>query len=426
MYAGDLAVKVGDNERAVRGQLELQLGARQVLSARFAGPSTELGFLDPLGVTHEEARILVPAGAQLAPPREARLPESPAGVGWIESSIPLSEIQAGESASAERFIVHISGALEAHCPAVEIAGGKRQRQLAFTLPGWDLILAPVDDRHDENDFTFVVEATPAAVATADDIHRLCWRLFILLSFMTGREVGVSPVCGLDKERRVVWAHWAGTRLRPGRPGVRWCPGDLVATALPAIAAGFEQLSTNQATEAVVDRAISRLLAADGDEVLDVRVPVACSGLELLAWEVLQRHGWVRGELINEPRFTAAASTRLLLQWAGIPVDIPSGFDRLAARARDHGQTDRGGPEALFEVRNRLLHPPKPKQLNDFEWPTAEELIESWQLANWYLELVILRILGYEGKYWSRLRLGRYSADIQPVPWAPGAQSAPSV
>ncbi|MDX6708811.1 MAG: hypothetical protein QOI48_4657 [Solirubrobacteraceae bacterium] len=52
-----------------------------------------------------------------------------------------------------------------------------------------------------------------------------------------------------------------------------------------------------------------------------------------------------------------------------------------------------------------------------EWPSSAELKESWQLANWYLELAVLRELDYEGKYWSRLRLGRQAADLEPVPWA---------
>ena len=103
---------------------------------------------------------------------------------------------------------------------------------------------------------------------------------------------------------------------PGRPGVRWCPEILVAKALPAIAKGFAKLSTNDAEEAVVDRAIEHLLAADGNEALDVRIPVACAGLEMLGWTVLQRHGWVEPDAMR--RMEAAPSTRLLLRWAGVP------------------------------------------------------------------------------------------------------------
>jgi hypothetical protein len=66
----------------------------------------------------------------------------------------------------------------------------------------------------------------------------------------------------------------------------------VPTALPALAKGHAQLATDQALEAVVDRAVEYLLSADSAEVLDVRIPLACSGLELLAWAVLRRQAWV--------------------------------------------------------------------------------------------------------------------------------------
>jgi hypothetical protein len=192
---------------------------------------------------------------------------------------------------------------------------------------------------------------------------------------------------------------------------------LVAKALPAIAQGFTKLSTNDAEEAVVDRAIEHLLAADGNEALDVRIPVACAGLEMLGWTVLQRQGWIEPDAMR--RMEAAPSKRLLLRWAGVPTTIPDSFDALIARG-DERHRGAGGPEVIWGVRNRLVH--APKRLDSPEWPRQEELREAWQLSSWYLELVVLRVLGYDGKYWSRLRLGRYGADVEPVPWAAPATS----
>lgn len=75
----------------------------------------------------------------------------------------------------------------------------------------------------------------------------------------------------------------------------------------------------------------------------------------------------------------------------------------------------GGPELLFNVRNGVIHPPK--ELADPKWPDVDELFEAWQLGTWYLQLVILRLVGYNGEYWSRLRLGRSEMDVAAVPWA---------
>ena len=211
MYAGNLAVKVGDAQRTVSGQLELRLAATPGFVAHFAGPpSDDLYFVS----SDQERTVSVPAGAQLAPPTESRLPENPGDVDWIEEPITVNELEAGDASAAERFVFHISGALGL------------EAQLDFGLPGWGLVIAPVEDRRDEHDFGFVVEATPESPRSSAEVKELAGRLFILLSFMSSREVGVGPVCGLSKAGDIIWASWGAPRMRPGRPGVRWCPPDM--------------------------------------------------------------------------------------------------------------------------------------------------------------------------------------------------------
>jgi hypothetical protein len=148
-------------------------------------------------------------------------------------------------------------------------------------------------------------------------------------------------------------------------------------------------------------------------VLDVRIPVACSGLELLAWAVLQRWQWLTRDGLG--RLPAAGRVRLLLQWAGIRVELPAQLGALAARRGRLGQPDMAGPELVFDVRNGLVHPPK--RIEEPEWPDPNELFEAWQLATWYLELVVVRLLGYQGEYRSRLRLEGWTYDTELVPWS---------
>jgi hypothetical protein len=181
--------------------------------------------------------------------------------------------------------------------------------------------------------------------------------------------------------------------------------------LPALAAGLSSLADDRALLQVVDRAGRHLLAANGPEVLDVRIPVACSGLELLGWAVLQRQQWLTRDGLG--RLPAAGRVRLLLQWASIPVELPTQFGALAARRGRLGQTDAAGPEVIFDVRNNLVHPPR--RIEEPEWPGHSELFEAWQLATWYLELAVIRLLGYEGEYVSRLRLGGWIGDTELVP-----------
>ena len=196
-------------------------------------------------------------------------------------------------------------------------------------------------------------------------------------------------------------------------GLRWCTEYLVATALPKLATGFARISEDEAMEKILDRGITHLLAIEGRLVLDVRIPVACSGLELLGWAALQRNGWIATDALS--KLPASAVLRLVLHWAGIPDAIPNHLKALQSRSSRVGQPDWAGPEVLFNIRNALVHPPK--RLDNPEWPDPTELVEAWQLATWYLELLVLRILGYDGQYRSSLYLDRWINDLEHVPWA---------
>ncbi|HEV7771010.1 MAG TPA: hypothetical protein VGO66_10215 [Solirubrobacterales bacterium] len=414
LFDGPLALQgQGESRSPAPGQIELQLDLAPRLRAHFF----DSGAVRALFFAQEGDSILtvsLPEGADLMPP-------SPSAVGSRErrsrGEFPTASMRVGDLDSVTRIVFHISGALKVMGLARELDDGGRQVQVDFALPGWDLAIAPHSPETDQDaDFVAVVRATPTSLPiSADDVDRLKRRLFLLLSFLANREIGVGPICGMTGER-VVWAEWGAPRLMPGRPGIKWCPDLLVPDALPVLAKGWTSLSADAAMEKILDRAIGLSLGANAREVLDVRIPIACAGAELLAWTVLQREGWlVRGD--EQRALRAAGTLRLMLRWAGIATEIPAHFDQLRER-RDkrtrEGQKGWEGPELLFDIRNRLMHPPK--NLDDPEWPDGGELLEAWQLGTWYLDLALLRLLNYQGEYWSRLRLNRYDTDLEPVPW----------
>lgn len=140
--------------------------------------------------------------------------------------------------------------------------------------------------------------------------------------------------------------------------------------------------------------------------------MACAGLELMAWGILLRKTEMTPDQFRPPKGTLV---KKLLEWAQIPTDLPEHFGALRSRSTRLDRTQQSGPGTLFDVRNALVHPPK--EIDDPEWPSGDELMEAWQLATWYLELVILRVLGYDGEVQSRLVLGQWEGTVEPVPWA---------
>jgi len=418
VYAGDLLLTIGTDEHIVRGNLALRLSPRPEFEAQVASSDWLAHVLGSPPLT-----VGLPPGAVLDPPTNlVSSADSEAAGSGSEAyvSTPISRLRAGELRLAERLLLHVSGPLSRYpLPSPDTGSAEpEQPQLPWSLSGWELCLAEAGGPTAVDDFSYVVEVIPHDLPLdLDATERLCSQVFLLLSLIAGHEIGVAPVVGIDAAGRVVWADWGAPRFRAEQSVWRWCPRRLVNQALPALASGLTALNDDPALQQVVDRAGRHLVAANGPEVLDFRIPVACTGLELLSWAVLQRHQWLTKDGLG--KLPASSRVRLLLHWASIPVELPSHFGALAARRGRLGQPDAAGPELIFEVRNSLVHPPK--RIDAPEWPHRDELLEAWQLSTWYLELAVLRLLGYQGEYLSRLQLGGWEFDTETVPWSTSAQ-----
>ena len=149
---------------------------------------------------------------------------------WAEDSIRINHLAVGDLDLAERLVVHVSGPLT-NRPLPRPNGGQ-QRQLSFTLPGWDLRMAAVDPPAGIEDFSFVIDAVPhARPFDTDAAGLLRQRLFMLLSFVAGQQIGVAPVVGLDGDGRVVWAEWGSPRFDGFEQRTwRWCHRNSVSEA----------------------------------------------------------------------------------------------------------------------------------------------------------------------------------------------------
>ncbi|WP_301174582.1 hypothetical protein [Actinomadura geliboluensis] len=351
-------------------------------------------------------RIDTPASASLAPQEVLWLPRhSPSN----KSTRNLSgRILAGDLGAAELLIIHVTGdRLKTQLPSVDTPDGE-QGQVIFTLPDWTLRLVA-----DAQPYAFIIEATPSSLPmTIDAVEFLEQRLFLILSLLRGREAGLTAIAGIHGHGQVVWAEWTKPRRATGQ--WKWCPDHLFAEALTDLAPAFTKLADDPTMEKVIDRAINLYLTANGTQPIDARIPVACSGLELLAWAVLQTEQWLTTGAFD--KLWAAANLRLLLQWSGIPIDVPSEFSDLEARRLSLGQADLAAPDVVLKIRNDLVHPPK--KLSKLEWPSPAEMQQAWRLCMHYMELVILRLLGYQGQYLPRLQLTvRWVSNTEPVPWA---------
>ena len=73
------------------------------------------------------------------------------------------------------------------------------------------------------------------------------------------------------------------------------------------------------------------------------------------------------------------------------------------------------PDAITQIRNSIVHPTRKNRikLNNH----YQEAYQVRHLCRWSLELCILKLCNYNGKYTNRLKRTQYSGDVDPVPWS---------
>lgn len=142
--------------------------------------------------------------------------------------------------------------------------------------------------------------------------------------------------------------------------------------------------------------------------------MAQAALELLAWTILEEDPITKTESgpWRRDRGSAAKNIRELLTWAGIPSAVPAQLPDLAQVLRAKEQWQDAVPLVPW-LRNQVVHP---MLRNGRFGPTHEVVLAGWKLACWYLELVLLRRLGYTGRISNRLETNNWVGQTVPVPW----------
>ncbi|MER9338760.1 hypothetical protein NKJ06_33365 [Mesorhizobium sp. M0293] len=140
-------------------------------------------------------------------------------------------------------------------------------------------------------------------------------------------------------------------------------------------------------------------AGDGAGV-DSGLILSQAALERLALAVLTANG------LPVPRY-AAEKLRAACRYLKIPTALPRDLKQLrkAKRAGDLA----GGPDAAVKIRNELVHPNR-----RMKSATGPLISQGWQLAQWYIEVFLLKLCGYSGIYSNRLS-PRWVGEVEKLP-----------
>ena len=233
-----------------------------------------------------------------------------------------------------------------------------------------------------------------------------------LSCALGRWVAPALPVGFDPHGRRVWEQWAPWRCDPIRGQMGWLDphkGDDLRTFVTA----FIDHWCDPARRDVVRYFTHHLLAANCPATMvEGRIMLIQAGMEYLGWVSKVITGAVPKSEYESPQWPASRKLRTLLNDAGIPTKLPTGYPALEDLAKKKSFKGEG-PETLTKVRNMLVHP---KDANE-PYRIDQLVAEAWHLSLQWGNLLLLAWLGYSGSYQPWTFSGTTGHTPEPVPWA---------
>jgi hypothetical protein len=240
------------------------------------------------------------------------------------------------------------------------------------------------------------------------VRRYLEALQYFLTFAAGRWTGPVLAVGM-RDGRPKWSLWQLPQLDPW--GSPWTWLDFHdRDALPALYPVFMRNWRRHQWRKTIRIAIASWVVANRPDPVQGAIVFAQLVLELLArTELVDRNLLSRRAARDMP---ADQLIRNLLGELGIPVRIPRELKSLRGwSAKAKPPLD--GPRALTRLRNLVVHGHRQSRESTFGvW------IDAWRMASQYVELCILSMLEYDGRYSNRLISNRWVGQSERVPWAP--------
>ncbi len=275
---------------------------------------------------------------------------------------------------------------------------------------WEVALSEVHSLSDQvsiigpsNGYGFTHNCTIKKIKNAEyssqELERITDDIWIFLSFARGAFCGVTNVEGRTKDGSVSFVRWGTKSVEGWQTPQSWLRRHEGGDMLRALFPGFlKECGSSAGARETISRVID-WYAHSNTSSLHVGIILTQAALELLSSHIFS--GQAQGR-------KAADRIRAALVKCSMDPDIPGSLSDLEALRKAERWDD--GPHTLTSIRNDFVHA---------EWQSGPLPLgrqwDAWRLGQWYVEMMLLRLFGYNGSYRSRL-----TGEVELVPWAPSA------
>jgi hypothetical protein len=243
---------------------------------------------------------------------------------------------------------------------------------------------------------------------SDLIH--CFSVF--LSFLNGRRCSPLFLQGIC-DNEVKWTDFSSNKVDIYKDVYSW-PQSTSIEGLSALWNNFFPLWRDSNNKDFINTAIHWYIEGNSNSgLIEGSIIMIQTGLELIYnWFVIEQKKILIGD--DSYNICAANKIRLILTQINVGYEVPDGLTNL----KHFVQTKKLGDavEAFVFIRNCIVHSQeeKRKRLLNIENIIKYEVRE---LGLWYIELSILYILNYDGKYTSRCSAKKWASESETlVPW----------
>lgn len=235
----------------------------------------------------------------------------------------------------------------------------------------------------------------------DSFH--CLNTF--LNFINGRRTSALFRCGFVGEQ-LKWSDYSSYPVNSYKYVHSW------PTTLPDLSnmwRRFSALWKNKNDKDFLTSAIHWYVEVNNNAgYIEGSIIMAQTALELIYnWWIVEDKKLIIGE--DSKKLSASNKIRLLLSQLNIVSSNPESFNSLEELVGKNNVDD--APEAMVFIRNAIVHSNKNKRTRLLTI-ASDAKNEALQLSIWYIEMALLRILEFDGKYADRI-----TKKTNYVPWS---------
>lgn len=332
-----------------------------------------------------------------------------------EPTIPVNEV---------RFVVPNMGNFEGSHVKVDSKG--YSGRISFNLPDKEIILDKLPDFKDKIEelkkaggyyITYSGKIIFKKPRNLKDFKQEQDILNCFLQILNGKQISGVFFTGMH-EGKIVWQDFSPQPIEPYNiRGYTCFPYFLEKEDIESLGIVYQNLQAfwkQEDQKTMIKSAVRWYLEANTKPYyqFDTSVIISQSALEMFYnWFLVEKDKILKGN----PNLSAANKIRLLLARINVKNNIPKKFTSLEKYLSDPiNNNEHDAIDAAVLYRNAIVHGEYEKRvkLQTFT-PTFKQNVKD--LSIWYLELCILYVLGYNGRYSNRTT-AEYVSDFEEVPW----------